>query len=83
MAIDRGRQYDLEELYELRRTAQNGYWRDLYDKTIYKIMNESPETRAYREDLIKAVRGNDIRSIKRINWKLRQILADSNGGRDY
>ena len=46
-------------------------------------MRENGAVRERREKLIKAVRSDDIRSIKRINHELRMIQADQTYGKDY
>ena len=64
--VDKSRQYDLEELYHLRKSAKNGIERERYEKVANKIMRENGAVREIREKLIKAVRSDDIRSIKQI-----------------
>lgn len=81
--IDAGRKYDLEELYNLRKNAKNAMERERFEKVADKIMRENGAVREVREKLIKAVRGNDIRAIKRFNYELRKIQADQTYGHDY
>jgi hypothetical protein len=79
--IDSGRKYDLIELHTLRSKAKTGMEKERFEKVADKIMRESGAVRSRREDLIKAVRGNDIRSIKRINHELTVIKQNENYGR--
>ena len=81
--MDKSRQYDLEELYHLRKSAKNGMEREKYEKVAVKIMRENGAVRERREKLIKAVRSDDIRLIKRLNHELRMIQADQTYGKDY
>jgi len=81
--VDKSRQYDLKELYHLRKSAKNGMEREKYEKAAANIMRENGAVRERREELIKAVRSDDIRSIKRINHELRMIQADQTYGKDY
>ena len=81
--VDKSRQYDLKELYHLRKSAKNGMEREKYEKVAANIMRENGAVRERREKLIKAVRSDDIRSIKRINHELRMIQADQTYGKDY
>jgi len=81
--VDKSRQYDLEELYHLRKSAKNGIERERFEKVANKIMRENGAVRERREQLIRAVRSDDIRSIKRINHKLRMIQANQTYGHDY
>lgn len=79
MGVSKSRQYDLEELYNLRKKAVNSTERDMYDMAIGKIMRESGATRSVREDLIMAIRHDDIRAIKYFNNKLDLIKAHEQG----
>ena len=81
--IDAGRKYDLEEIYKLRRSSRNIPEREKFEKMADKIMRENGAVRSRREDLIKAIRGNDIRSIKRLNHELTMIKAGQTYGKDY
>jgi len=81
--MDKSRQYDLEELYHLRKSAKNGMEREKYEKAAANIMRENGAVRERREQLIKAVRSDDIRSIKRLNHELRMIQANQTYGKDY
>ena len=81
--VDKSRQYDLEELYHLRKSAKNGMEREKYEKVAANIMRENGVVRERREQLIKAVRSDDIRSIKRLNHELRMIQANQTYGKDY
>ena len=81
--VDKSRQYDLEELYHLRKSAKNGMEREKYEKVAANIMRENGAVRERREQLIKAVRSDDIRSIKRLNHELRMIQANQTYGKDY
>ena len=81
--VDKSRQYDLEELYHLRKSAKNVIERERFEKVADKIMRENRAVRERREQLIRAVRSDDIRSIKHLNHELRMIQADQTCGKDY
>ena len=83
MSLDRGRQYDLAELRGLKNKAKDSFWHNKYDQVAHKIMSEGSNVRKVRENLIQAVRGNDIRAIKRFNHDLRMIQANQTNGKDY
>ena len=58
-----GRQADMENLVEMRKTA-NDAERVAIDKSMYKINHEEKHVKAMREDLIKATRQHDHDKIK-------------------
>jgi len=71
---DYTRKHDLEELYKLRSEASNSYWRDIYDRTIDKILREKVPVRSLRDKLLRAIRGGDLRAIKRYNLEISAIM---------
>lgn len=77
------RKYDLLELREARLKAKTCYEKERFEKIIDKVMRESGAVRKRREELIKAVRGDDIRAIKRINHELTMMKADDTYGHRY
>lgn len=81
MSLDAGRRFDLEELAEMRRTAPNGFWRDKYDQQINKILRESQVIGRERENLLKAVRAGDRRSVMYYQTRIKQIEKDDTYGR--
>lgn len=77
------RKFDLEQLAENRAKAKTAYERDLYDRTIDKIMRESGAVRQRREELMMAVRHNDHRAMKRFEHELMMMRANETYGKDY
>lgn len=76
------RKFDLLELMEMRRKAPNAYWRDRYDQIIDKIAREGDQVRSERENLLKAVRGSDNRSVKFYQEKISRIVQNKTYGHD-
>ena len=84
MYLDKGRQFDLEELQEGYDKAQNSIWKDQHLKKIDGIMRESGAIREARNELIKAIRSGDKRHVHYVNQKLRRIRLDETyGHRDH
>lgn len=77
------RKYDLLELYENRRNARNAFERDLYDRTINRIMRENGAVRETREKLMMAVRNSDRRAVQRFQSELLRMRANETYGKDY
>ena len=82
--LDASRKFDLEELYEARKTAKNSFYRDYYDKAMAKVIREAGNLTGLRNDLIKAVRHDDHKQIHRIQHEIQRIKLNQTGGRqDY
>jgi len=62
--------YDREEIGKARDNAQNSEFRRHYDKLLSKVRNEGKEVNRLRENLIKSVRGSDIRAVNYYQEKI-------------
>lgn len=78
--MDSSRKFDLEELYDARKTASvKGV--KIIDNSIRNIMNESPKVSSMRQDMINATRAGDTRAVKNLQQQIDHSVKDSNGGR--
>lgn len=57
LTMDQGRKYDLEELSVAFQNARTPGEREYYERIIHSILNESDDIRYWREELLKASRG--------------------------
>ena len=62
--------YDREEIGKARDNAQNAEFRRHYDKLLNKVRSESKQVNSLRVNLIKAVRGSDMRAINYYQEKI-------------
>lgn len=81
--MDNTRKYDLIELHENRKHAKTAFERDLYDRTIDRIMRENGAVRERREQLVQAIRNDDRRAIGRFQHDLMMMRANETYGKDY
>lgn len=76
MQLDQGREIDLEMLYSDYQSEQSKHGRELIEKTISKILNESGASRRLRDELIRATRVNDRNQMEYLRLELRNIDAN-------
>ena len=76
MQLDQGREIDLEMLYSDYQSERTRFGKELIEKTISKIMNESGASRRLRDELIKATRVNDRNQMEYLRHELRKVDAD-------
>ena len=62
--------YDREEIGKARDKAPNAHFKEHYSKLLSKVRNEGKEVNRLRENLIKAVRGSDIRAVNYYQEKI-------------
>ncbi len=80
MDLDYGRKLDLEELTIALRDAKSSSAREYYKRLINKIVNESTNIRSLRDNLIKAMRSNDINLVRRFEAQIQYArLAETKG----
>jgi len=77
------RTHDLESLVKNRRSAKNAFERNLADRTIHTIIQESGAVKERREKLVMAVRNNDRRAVSRFTHELSVMRANETKGKDY
>lgn len=66
------RRHDIEEVRAARDGAKNTHDRNHYDKILHKISNESGRVESLRQNLVKAMRGKDMRSINYYTEKIQR-----------
>lgn len=80
MAIDKTREYDLEELARAITNARTPGEKEHYRRIMYSILNQSDDIRYWREELLKAARVSDTRRMRYITEKIRITrLNETNG----
>lgn len=78
--MDAGRKFDLEELAEAIKNARSSGEKQLYEKLIHKILSESEDLKYWRENLLRAIRINDKKTVHRINLIIQDLrLRETNG----
>jgi len=80
MDIDYGRKFDLEEIYLQIKQAKSSDEKKHWEKLFQRVLNESRATGKLRENLIRAVRGNDRRAVRYYSQKLENLQQEQYGG---
>lgn len=83
MTIDYGRQNDIQELAQAISEAKTQGEREYYEKIAHKILNESDRIKHLREQLIKASRANDRRTIEKICNRIQYVRMDETYGKSW
>ena len=76
MNLDYGRINDLEELYSMYQKVRTTGEKKKLEKIMDGILRQSKATRQLRDELVKAVRADDIIRAKRCRLELRRLKAD-------
>lgn len=66
------RKHDREDIGKARDKAKSVRERERYSSILNKINSESSKVSKLRENLVKAVRGSDIRAVKYYQEKIRR-----------
>lgn len=81
--IDKGREYDLEELVKAKKQAKSQTERDHYDRIMYRIINQSTAITSLRNEMIEALRVNDTRKVKRIQQHIQAVRLEETRGTSW
>jgi len=77
------RSHDILDILKSRENAKNAFERDLADKALARIRDESVAVRDLRVKLIGAIRNNDRRAVERFKHDLMMLRANDTYGKDY
>lgn len=78
--MDSGRKFDLEEVATAIKNARTQSEREHYEHLGYRLINETTTIRSLRDELVKAMRANDIRKVARITQHIQYIRAEETNG---
>lgn len=81
--MDKGREYDLEELALMMENARTPSEKDYYKRIMYSILNQSDDIRYWREELIKAARAKDTRRMSYVVEKIQYVRQNETYGKSW
>lgn len=82
--MDAARKFDLEDLAKmLERGDLTRHEREEIGKTMQQIMHQSPEVSRYREQLVRATRHSDTRTIRKVQEQLLILKQRDMNGRQF
>ena len=81
--IDKGRQYDLEELMKAKENARSISEREHYDRIMYRIINQSTAVASLRNELIGALRVRDMAKVKRLQQHIQRVRLEETRGTSW
>lgn len=81
--MDYGRKNDLETIYKAYKKAGSINEKQKYERLIHKLTNEDAYTKKMREQLIKAMRASDAKSVKRLSDMLHKHDHTRLGGQKF
>ena len=81
--IDKGRQFDLEELMKAKQNAKSASEREHYDRIMYRIINQSTAVASLRNELIGALRVRDMAKVKRLQQHIQRVRLEETRGTSW
>jgi len=76
MNLDQGRKFDLDEMWSDYQDTKSIYKKKNIEKTMSQILHQSKASGKIREEMIKAMRANDLNRIAYCSEQMRKMEAD-------
>lgn len=83
MNLDYGRLQDLEDLTKAIKEAQTQGERDHLKKIMERILSQSVSVTSLRNDLIKATKAGDDRTVKRLTDHIQRVRQEETAGHSW